>query len=118
MALVKTNGSINEITERLKSESIPPSELGDILMQLAGWYAFYSNKMKKVQLQKAERWLAIKKQGQPKEYSDTRTDMEWETTPLGKQEIALKWELKRIEIMLTGVRSRLYSDQVEAKNQY
>jgi hypothetical protein len=118
MALVKTESSINGITEQLKNESLTPPELGEIIRLLAGWYSFYSNKMKGIQLQKAEKWLAIKKQGQPKEYSDTRTDMEWEATKLGKHEIALKWELKRIEFMMQGVRARLYSDQVEAKNKY
>jgi len=117
MNLIKTESSIDKITEELKNEDLSPPDLGKLLTQLSGWHSYYCQLMKRVQLAKPDKWLNIKKSGQLKEYSDTRTDMEWEATKPGKHEIALKWEIKRIEGMMQAVRSRLYVDEMSAKNQ-
>jgi hypothetical protein len=118
MVLVKTESSTDKITEELKNEDLAPPDLGKIYTQLSGWYSYYAQMIKRIQLVKPGEWLKIKASGNPKEYSDARTDMEWEATKMGRDEVALKWELKRIEAMMGGVKTRLYADQVSARNQY
>ena len=53
-----------------------------------------------------------------KPLSDKKTERTWEATEDGQKEIALDWELKRIEKMMSAINKRLYVDNVAAKNNY
>ncbi len=50
-----------------------------------------------------------------KPLSDKKTERIWNTTKEGQAEIALEWELKRIEKMMQQISRRLYIDNVAAK---
>lgn len=141
MTLQRLESTIDQITEELKNEDISPPDLGRLYTQLSGWYSFYAQKLKRVQLEKPAKWLAIQngpiatKRNVPlpdgsfktiditpeavrKPYSDKKTEMTWNATYEGKAEMALEWELKRIEKMCSAINKRLYVDNVAARNQY
>lgn len=122
---------INEITEHLKSDSLSPGQLAEFYTQLAGWYSYYAQMMKRTKEDKPKKWLEIKQaptklthieEGKvyplPKPHSDTHTERLWEATEDGQKEIALEWELKRIEQMMRSIKARLYINNQEAKNTY
>lgn len=127
---------INEITEHLKNDSLSPGELAEFYTQLAGWYSYYAQMMKRVKETKPTKWLEIKDSGRTvvekgvnaqgmeyttftgKGYSDNHTDILWEATEDGQKEIALTWELKRLEQMMRSIKARLYINNQEANNTY
>lgn len=117
---------IQEITEHLKNDSLSPSDLAECYTQLAGWYSYYGQMMKKVKEDKPAKWLELKgkhllnQEGKTvvKPHSDTMTEMLWEASEEGQKEIALTWELKRIKQMMSAINSRLYIANMEARSQY
>lgn len=110
--------TIDDITEILKNEDAAPPDLGEIYTQLSGWYSYYGQMLKRIHVMKPEAWIALKRSGSPKPYSDAMTDMLWLSTEEGKQETALLWEEKRIKEMMKAVNSRLYIDNNAAKSMY
>lgn len=117
-----SRSEIDNITEELKTCD-DPIKLASYLTKLSGWASYYSEMMKKIQLRKPVEWLQIKETQfsmpstypQPKEYSDQKTEMLYGTTEDGQKEIALKWELRRIEQMTSAIKQRLYADRVDFK---
>lgn len=107
---------ITLITDKLKEDQLSPPDLAELYTQLAGWYFYYGQMMKKVLEIKPRAWLDLKASGDPKPYSDKMTEMLWEASEDGQKEIALEWELKRIQKMMKAIDSRLYIESVEMKN--
>jgi hypothetical protein len=121
--------NIRDIEEALKNEDASPPDLAKFGTILAGYYSYYGQMLKKIQLVKPNAWLTIQDWEQSPEYedgkkkrekslSDKKTERIWESTPNGQKEIALEWELKRIEKMVSSINKRLYVDSVAARNQY
>ena len=112
--------------ELLDNEDIAPTELGKCYLRLSAWYSHYAQMIKRIQVEKPKQWLHIqqysteegKKVKRDKALSNQQTDVTWEATKMGKHEIALKWELKRIETIMQAISKRLYVSNVEARNQY
>lgn len=115
--LQKLENTIDQITEELKTEDLAPPDLGRIYTQLSGWYSFYGQRLKRIQLEKPAKWLAIQSTPE-KPLSDKKTEMTWNATGEGRKEMALEWELKRIEKMMSAINKRLYVDNIAARNQY
>lgn len=117
--------NIKQIEEALKNEDASPTDLAQFSTILAGYYSYYGQMLKQIQLKKPEVWLHIqhhegesKLKLRDKFLSDKKTEMIWNTTEDGQAEIALEWELKRIEKMMSAINKRLYVDSIAAKNQY
>ena len=113
--------NILDIENALKNEQESPPDLAKYATILAGYYSYYANMMKKILINKDAVCLALQdepvKRGD-KPLSDKKTERIWNTTKEGQAEIALEWELKRIERMMTNINKRLYVDTVSAKNLY
>jgi hypothetical protein len=110
--------NIKDIEDALKNEQESPPDLAKYVTILAGYYSYYANMMKKILLNKDSVCLAIQDapiQKGDKALSDKKTERIWNTTKEGQAEIALGWELKRIERMMTNINKRLYVDAVAAK---
>lgn len=119
--------NIKQIEEALKNEEASPPDLAKFGTILAGYYSYYGQMLKRIQLVKPSKWLEIQDyvpeeddllEKRDKSLSDKKTERTWEATKDGQKEIALEWELKRIEKMLSAINKRLYVDSVAAKNQY
>jgi hypothetical protein len=119
--------NIKQIEEALKNEDASPPDLAKLNTILAGYYSYYGQMLKRIQLVKPKAWLSIQEYevndgdgiiSRQKHLSDKKTERTWEATEDGQKEIALEWELKRIEKMMSAINKRLYVDNVAAKNQY
>jgi hypothetical protein len=110
--------NIQHIEEVLMNEDEAPPDLAKYNTILAGYYSYYGQMLKRIQLKKPAVWLEIQKNDGDKALSDKKTERTWEATEDGQAEIALEWELKRIEKMMSAINRRLYVDNVAAKNQY
>ena len=120
--------NIKQIEEALMNEDAAPPDLAKFATILAGYYSYYGQMLKRIQLKKPLIWLRIqtfidwKSDGpndvREKSLSDKKAEMVWNTTEDGQGEIALEWELKRIEKMVSSINKRLYVDSIAAKNQY
>jgi hypothetical protein len=121
--------TINDITEQLKNEDLSPPDLAKLGTILAGYYSYYGQMLKRIQLVKPAKWLSIQDNEPPaigiqmpqkreKPLSDKKTERTWEATEDGQKEIALEWETKRIEKMLSSINRRLYVDNQAARNNY
>jgi hypothetical protein len=119
--------NIKQIEEALKNEDASPPDLAKLNTILAGYYSYYGQMLKRIQLRKPEVWLRIQdyevsndveQVKREKPLSDKKTERTWEATEDGQKEIALEWELKRIEKMMSAINKRLYVDNIAAKNQY
>ena len=115
--------NIKDIEDALKNENESPPDLAKYATILAGYYSYYANMMKKILVNKDAVCLKIQDYAddgtlREKPLSDKKTERIWNTTKQGQAEIALEWELKRIERMMTNINKRLYVDNVAAKNLY
>ncbi len=116
--VIMQKDEIDQITEALKTCD-SPFELAGYLTKLAGWGSYYAEMMKKIQLRKPSRWLELKTVSQidegkrEKDLSDKHTDILWQTTEDGQKEIALKYELNRIDSMMSSIKQRLYAEKVD-----
>lgn len=121
---------VKDIEQELMNEDSSPPDLAKYATILAGYYSYYGQMLKRVQLIKPTVWLEIQDneevlkdgglvyQKRDKPLSDKKTERMWEATEDGQKEIALEWELKKIERMLSAIKQRLYVDNVAAKNNY
>jgi hypothetical protein len=132
--LTNNHVNIKDIEDALKNEDASPPDLALFSTVLSGYYSYYGQMLKRIQLRKPQAWLNIQeneqlsiveatKLDQPikkrdKSLSDKKTERMWEATEDGQAEIALEWELKRIEKMMQAINKRLYVDNVAAKNNY
>jgi hypothetical protein len=113
--------NIKDIEDALRNEDESPPELAKYETILAGYFSYYGQMLKRIEIDKPNIWLSIQEEptkNGDKPLSDKKTDMKWAATQNGKKEIALEWELKRIEKMMSAINKRLYVDNVAAKNQY
>ncbi len=63
--------NIKEIEEALKNEEASPPDLATFFTVLAGHYSYYGHMLKRIQLLKSEKWLAIQS-GKDKPLSDNK----------------------------------------------
>ncbi len=120
--------TIEQIEADLKNEDASPPDLAKFSTILAGHYSYYGQMLKRIQLVKPQAWLHIQDYDtqtegdswykREKPLSDKKTERMWEATEDGQKEIALEWELKRIEKMMSAINKRLYVDNIAVKNQY
>ena len=106
---------LKELTEKLKSgENIAPGELSKYRLELSGWFAFYSGQLEDILKRKPEQWLEIRKTAG----SDKMTDMRYNATEDGQEELALRLRLKSIEKIMSSIRLRLEIMEKESQNYY
>jgi hypothetical protein len=68
--------NIKQIEKALKNEEASPPDIAKFGTILAGYYSYYGQMLKRIQLVKPEKWLAIQS-ADPKPLSDKKTEMTW-----------------------------------------
>ena len=119
---------IKDIEEALRTED-SPVQLASFLTRLAAIHSYRIEQLKKIQLVKPQRWLELQanfasintetgevRPSNMKPLSDKKTEMTWATTEDGQKEIALTMEIKRINLMTSAIRTRLFTTREEMKN--
>jgi hypothetical protein len=90
-----------EIAQTMQDRKIYPEEAVEMRTQLAGLYSFYSQNLEDILMRKPNTWVLIRE----KHKSDKQADLEYSTTDDGKNEIGLAMRLKRIEKMMSALKS-------------
>ena len=103
--------AIKEVRENYESQNT--EKLSQLRLWFAGEYAYLNQDLARILKGKHARWLAIRENVK----SDTRADREWDGTKEGQAEILLRKTLKSIEILMTGLNSRLQVLQGENRSQ-
>lgn len=103
-----------EISFALRSRKIYPAEAVDMRTQLAGLYAFYSEQLEDILMRKPAVWGEMRKS----QKSDTATERVWEATADGLNELGLTLRLKRIEKMLSSLKTIIDNANTDWHNQH
>ena len=90
-----------EISEALRSKKIYPQQAVETRTQLAGLYAFYSEQLEDILMRYPATWEEIKKG----KNTNTETDRAYDSTPDGLNKVGLEMRLKRIEKMMSALKS-------------
>lgn len=91
-----------------------PNEIADERVRLAGEYARDSELITEILTHKATLWMELRKDHK----SDKATDKAWDATPLGIDEMRLRFKMKASEKMLSALKSKLEVLEGEARNTY
>lgn len=95
-----------------------PRELAKIYLYCSAEYAYYSDILKEIKINKAEKWLQIKESGDEKDISDKKADMLFAQTEDGKKEIEYTYDLKALEKIMGAIKQSAYLNKEEARNIY
>lgn len=93
---------------------MPPGQLSEIRLELAGHYSLLADELQEILKIKPEKWIEIRKMVK----SSAEADMLWAASEEGKREMALKWQLKVVEKLMSSIRLRLEVMSKEAQNFY
>jgi hypothetical protein len=83
-----------------------PAELDRIQLNLAGYYAFYADKMIELELAEASFWEKTKGTGENK-VSDPMVRALWRITKEGKEKAEVDRTLKTIHILISSIKASL-----------
>lgn len=91
-----------------------PGRLAEIRVLLSAKYAKATNEYEAVLLAKPSIWNELRKDVK----SDTRAEREWEATELGKMERHWKFQIRKIEKMMSAIKTLIDVKTGEAHNLY
>lgn len=105
---------LEDIERRLRENTLIPKELGDNLGYLAGEYGFWSSRLEDILLRKPAKWNELRKE----KSSDRAAERAWEATEDGVNEMTLRLKLKRLEKLMSAVKTIINIKNVEVRNQW
>lgn len=91
-----------------------PGRLAELRVVLSSKYAHATNEYEKVLVAKPALWNEIRKTVK----SDTRAEREWEATELGVAERHWKFQIKKIEKLMSAIKTLIDVKTGEAHNLY
>lgn len=106
--------TIELIEKELAVGQIPPHRLAEMRIQLSGMYSTLCGMLEQILEKKALRWMELRKD----QTSDKGTDRAWDATPDGITEMKLRMRIKKMEKMMSAIKSLLDVAQGQAYNQY
>lgn len=96
-----------EIGRDIMRNKLNPAKLDKIQLDLAGWYAFYSDKMIRLELAEATFWEENKNFGSEKPKSDPLVRALWKITKDGHEMIEIERTLSTIHILISSLKASL-----------
>lgn len=104
------------IQENLKAGHyrLSPAELADDIGVLSGEYSFYSSQLEEILMRRPQVWNSLRAGVK----SDKACDRVFEATEDGMNDIGLRMRLKRIEVMLGGLKKLLRNLEGESINNH
>jgi len=91
-----------------------PGRLAELRVLLSAKYAAATNEYEKILVAKPGIWNGIRKTVK----SDTRAEREWEATEAGIQERHWKFQIRKIEKMMSAIKTMVDVRTGEARNLY
>lgn len=104
--------SIEHIEQNLAGDGVSPRQLAEYRVYLAAIYSLRGSEMAAIEIRKAREWLVLRRGAT----SVAETDRAWDVTDDGQRQIALKWELRRIEKLIAAAASMLRVMENEARH--
>ena len=104
---------LEDIAKEVSNHTSDPHWLGEKRVDLGGLYSFFSGELERVLFLKPDEWNALRLNTK----SDKQADKLWEATEAGKKEVILRMRLKRIEKLLSSMRTMIEILTNEARNQ-
>lgn len=101
--------SIKIIEKNLMEGRILPTTAVQDRAVLAGYYSFYSQQLEDILMRKPNLWLHLRQQHK----SDKATDRAYELTEDGLNELGLTMRMKRIEKMMSSLKSVIDTANVQ-----
>lgn len=108
--------SLTQLAKEVHDAMSQPHQLADIYIYCSAEFAYYSDKMKEVKIQKPEVWLKIKESGEEKDISDKKADMLFAQTEIGKLEIEYTYTLRGLEKIMSSIKQSSYLNNQEIRN--
>lgn len=107
---------IKEIAQKIQTElsTLTPREVDDYRTILSGWYYQGSEELALLEVNRPEKWYAIKMDVK----TNHEADLMYDCTPDGKRRIELKYKLRAIEKLIGALKDRLQRLNSEARYQY
>ena len=99
--------TLEAISEKLRTGTYSPGELGDFAFILSGEMGFISARLEEILKVKPSIWLQMKKESK----SDAQADKKWEASEIGIEETIYNLKLKAISKQMTAINSRLHIGQ-------
>lgn len=103
---------ISQIEHELVSGNTSPSQLAKFRVILSGKYAFATNQLEDILIEKPIHWNKMRENFK----SDTACERAWEATDLGIRERHWKFQIKKIEKMMTAIKTLIDVKTTEARN--
>lgn len=103
-----------EQIEKEMGESPAPGRLAELRVVLSSKYAHATNEYEKVLIQKPKIWNEMR--GDFK--SDTACERAWEATELGVEERHWKFQIRKVERMMSAIKTMIDVKTGEARNLY
>lgn len=94
-----------------------PENLDRLQLELAGFYAYYSEQMIELELKEASFWEAHKDFGSEKPKSDPYVRALWKISVDGKRMTEVERTLSTIHILISSIKASLNRQTVERRNQ-
>jgi len=106
--------TLTQLAQELQRLGGNPNALAELDREIAGKYAFLSEKMKDIQVKKAVFWN-MKFAGE-KTLSDTYIETKWLQEDDGKDDLKLKYELKGLERLTMAIKNSIVVASIESRN--
>ncbi len=112
--MVAPSEKIDQITQDLREGRLvnDPHTCAEYVGSLSGELSFYLAQLAELEKNKAADWLAMRKDYK----SDTATDRAWEKTEKGIEAEWYKSRIKRISVLLTGLKTLIRMAENEQRN--
>ena len=109
--------TLTEYAQKIRDNKNNPHYLADLNLDIAADYAFISDIMKNLQLEKAVFENNTKFAGE-KSLSDSAVESKWRITEGGKKEVHLKYEMKGMEKLMNAIKTSSVVNAIEARGGY
>lgn len=94
--------TLKELAESVQKNAHNPHMLAELGVEIAASYAYFTDEMKQLQLEKAVFITNIKFEDE-KPKSDSYCEAKWLTEDQGKKEIALKYQIRAYDRLLSSI---------------
>lgn len=93
---------------------IAPRDIADERIKLAYEYGVLGERLVEIKKIKAVKWLELRVENK----SDTQTDMSWDRTELGIEEMEIRAKMKSKEFKMSALKTQLDVMNNEVRNQW
>lgn len=101
------------ITKEMPLHASDGHWLAEARLELSSLYSYFSWQLEQILFAKPKVWLTIRENTK----SDTAAEKQWDNTENGQKETIYRYRLKRIEKMMSSMRTMIDVLSTEARNQ-